>query len=118
MEWRIGSYETARPIVDRSRRRFHAIERPLLRPVAFEHPDDVGARGVDTEYLLGPSLLVAPVLEPGGRVDLYVPPGEWRDHFTGEGLCGPRWVERRVPLDRIPLLVRAGDDPFSPTEDT
>src|SRR5207302_11157936 len=68
---------------------------PLLRPVAFEYPDDIGARGVDTEFLLGPSLLVAPVLEPGGRVDVYVPPGEWTDHFTAERLCGPRWVERR-----------------------
>jgi alpha-D-xyloside xylohydrolase len=91
---------------------------PLLRPVAFEYPDDVGARGVDTEFLLGPSLLVAPVLEPGGRVDVYVPPGEWTDHFSGERLRGPRWLERReVPLDRLPLLVRAGDDPFA-TADT
>ncbi len=87
---------------------------PVLRPVALEFPGDRGAHGVDTEYLLGPSLLVAPVLQPGGRVDVYVPPGGWTDHFTGEQVEGPAWMHHDdVPLDRLPLLVRDGHDPFA-----
>ena len=87
---------------------------PLMRPVAMEFPDDPGARHVETEYLLGPDLLVAPVLEPGGRADVYVPPGAWTDHFTGERYEGPRWVRHdAIPLDRLPLLVRDGATPFA-----
>jgi alpha-D-xyloside xylohydrolase len=88
---------------------------PLLRPLSLEFPDDPGARDVDTEYLLGPNLLVAPVLEPGGRAEVYVPPGAWVDHFTGERFEGPRWVRHdAIPLERLPLLVREGTRPFSP----
>lgn len=84
-----------------------------MRPVALEFPDDRGAAEVDTEFLLGPALLVWPVLEPGGRVEVYVPPDRWMDHFTGGAVDGPRWVEREVPIDRLPLLVRDGFHPFS-----
>lgn len=86
---------------------------PLMRPVAMEFPDDRGARHVDTEYLLGPALLVCPVLQPGGDVEVYFPPGVWTDHFTGESFQGPAW--RRfdgVPLDRLPLFVRDGHHPL------
>jgi alpha-D-xyloside xylohydrolase len=87
---------------------------PVLRPMALEFPDDRGTRNVDTQYMLGPSLLVAPVLEAGGRAEVYVPAGTWTDHFTGERFDGPRWVRYRdIPLDRLPLLVRGGDDPFA-----
>ena len=88
---------------------------PVMRPLALEFPDDPTAWTVDTQYLLGPALLVAPVLEEGGRVDVYVPEGTWTDHFTGEQLTGPRWVHHDAyPLDRIPLLVRDGHTPFAP----
>lgn len=86
---------------------------PVMRPTALEFPEDRGSHNVDTQYLLGPGLLVAPVLEPDGRVDVYVPPGRWTDHFTGEIYDGPRWVHReKVPLDQLPLLVREGHQPF------
>jgi alpha-D-xyloside xylohydrolase len=86
---------------------------PVMRPIALEFPDDPGARNVDTEFLLGPGLLVAPVLEPGGDVELYVPEGRWTDQFTGAVYNGPCWVRlEAVPIDRIPLLVRDGYTPF------
>ncbi len=87
---------------------------PVLRPLALEFPDDPGCEAVDTGYLLGPGLLVYPVLEPGGRVQVYLPPGEWTDHFTGATHSGPGWLPvEQVPLDRLPLLVRAGYSPFT-----
>ena len=80
---------------------------PIMRPMAFEFSDDPSCRAADLQYLLGPDLLVAPIVEPGGNVTFYVPEGGWTDHFTGERLEGPRWVTwTGVPLDRIPLLVR------------
>lgn len=82
---------------------------PIMRPLALEFPDDPGCHSADLEYLLGPDLLVAPIVEPDGNVTFYVPEGVWVDHFTGERLQGPRWVRwEGVPIDRIPLLVREG----------
>ena len=91
---------------------------PVMRPLALEFPDDPGSRHVDTEYLLGPDVLVCPVLEPDGRVHVYVPPGTWQEVFTGAVETGPAWVApQRVPLDRIPVYVRAGSAPFGPGGD-
>jgi alpha-D-xyloside xylohydrolase len=87
---------------------------PILRPLALEDPDDPVGWSIDTEYLLGPDLLVVPVLEPAGRVRVYLPAGQWREFFTGELVDGPRWLpEQQVGLDRLPLYVRAGTDPFA-----
>lgn len=86
---------------------------PVLRPLGLEFPDDRGSLSVETSYLLGPGLLVCPVLEPGGRVEVYVPPGRWTDHFTGAVFEGPRWLPPEVvPIERLPLLVREGHSPF------
>ena len=84
---------------------------PLLRPLALEFGDDPVAPGIDDQYLLGADLLVVPVfddgLEPVTR-RFYVPDGQWRDWFTGERFTGPGYFTREVPLETIPLLVRAG----------
>lgn len=79
---------------------------PLVRPLAIEYPDDPTGHHIDSEYLLGPWLLVAPVFDPGGRVRVYLPPGRWCDFWSGEWLEGPRWLDLTMPLDRLPLYVR------------
>lgn len=87
---------------------------PVLRPMALEFPEQPEAWHIDTQYLLGPDLVVCPVLEAGGRVDVYIPPGTWNDYFTGKSLRGPAWIQRRqVPLEQLPLLVRDGAEPFA-----
>jgi alpha-D-xyloside xylohydrolase len=58
--------------------------------------------------MLGPDLLVAPVLEPGPRTrEVYVPRGaKWTEVWTGEVFSGGRMIRVSTPLDRIGLLVR------------
>jgi alpha-D-xyloside xylohydrolase len=79
---------------------------PLVRPLVLEFPDDPASDLIDSEYLLGPWLLVAPVFQPGGRVRVYLPPGRWFDFWSGAAIEGPRWLQETVPLDRLPLYVR------------
>jgi len=88
---------------------------PLARPLFLAFPDDEPSWQVDWEYMLGPSLLVAPVFSPDGAVTLYLPPGTWHDWWTGERLQGPAWRRLQVPLERMPLYVR-GDSllPLAP----
>ncbi|WP_125774352.1 alpha-xylosidase [Antribacter gilvus] len=87
---------------------------PVMRPMLLEFPADRTAATVDTQYLLGDSLLVAPVFRVDGRVEYYVPEGTWTRLLPdGEGLLprtvsGPRWVTEEHGFDSLPLLVRPG----------
>jgi alpha-D-xyloside xylohydrolase len=83
-----------------------ATSAPVARPLVWAYPDDPTVRHVDSEYLLGPWLLVAPVFDPKGRARVYLPRGRWYDFWSGEALDGPRWLDLTVPLDRLPLYVR------------
>jgi alpha-D-xyloside xylohydrolase len=89
-----------------------ATSAPLVRPLVWTYPDDPTAYHVDSEYLLGPWLLVAPVFDPNGRARVYVPRGRWFDFWSGEAIDGARWLDLTVSLDRLPLYVR--DDSLLP----
>jgi alpha-glucosidase len=82
---------------------------PVQRPLVFDHQDDPTVRDIDDEYLLGPDLLVAPVLESGMTFrQVYLPEGDWHDWHTGEVVHGRRFVVAPTPMNRIPLYARGG----------
>jgi len=84
---------------------------PVLRPLAMHFPDDPIAAGIDGQFLLGEDLLVAPVFDDGpgpSRHRIYVPDGVWTDLLTAERFQGPAFHVRSIPLERMPVLVRAG----------
>ncbi|MGV8977708.1 MAG: alpha-xylosidase [Cellulomonas sp.] len=86
----------------------HTAGTPVMRPMILEFPDDRATAGIDTQYMLGDALLVAPVFNAVGDVSFYVPDGTWTHLLTGERLTGPRWVTERHGFDSLPLLVRPG----------
>jgi alpha-glucosidase len=89
---------------------------PLARPLFWDEPFNPTLLEVEDTFLLGNSLLVAPVLEEGERErSVALPDGEWYDFWTGDRLVGPGQVQMDAPLERIPLLVRAGS--ALPTEE-
>ncbi len=79
-----------------------------MRPMQFEFPDDPAVAYLDRQYLLGSDLLVAPVFDPAGRVQFYVPEGLWTNYFTGETVLGGRWRTETHGFDSLPLYVREG----------
>ncbi|WP_309070209.1 alpha-xylosidase [Arthrobacter sp.] len=81
---------------------------PLMRPMFLEFPDDPGCAHLDRQYMLGSSLLVAPVLEAGGKHSFYVPEGEWTHLESGETFEGPRWHSRPFSVMEAPVFVRPG----------
>jgi alpha-D-xyloside xylohydrolase len=81
---------------------------PLMRALLVDNPADPAAWGAELEYLLGPDLLVAPMHDPSGERDVYLPVGRWVDHWTGETHEGGRHLRVSAPLSRIPLFVRHG----------
>lgn len=90
---------------------------PILRPMVLEFPGDPETHAIDTQYMLGPSLLVAPVLEEGAtKKRVYFPAGLWTNWWSGTEHGGPGWVEVSAPLERLPLFVREGTLlPLAPT---
>ena len=60
--------------------------------------------------MLGPDILVCPVVELGKRTrPVYLPKGtDWTNAWTGEALRGGQTLEATAPIDRIPVFVRAG----------
>jgi alpha-glucosidase/alpha-D-xyloside xylohydrolase len=94
----------------------HATGLPLIRPVWFVDATDREALSRDDEFLLGDSLLVAPVLQQGARQRaLYLPAGKWWDYWSGEAMEGGRQVSRPIDLRTLPLYLKAGAIvPFGP----
>jgi alpha-D-xyloside xylohydrolase len=84
---------------------------PPMRPLFVDFPDDARSWAVEDEFLLGPDILVAPVLDAGARRrDGYLPPGSSSDGWTGATVEGAREISVEAPLERIPVFSRAGAD--------
>jgi alpha-D-xyloside xylohydrolase len=79
---------------------------PMMRAMMLEFPDDPACDYLDRQYMLGESLLVAPVFSEEGSVSYYVPAGRWTSFLTGKVLMGPRWVKEKHGVVSLPLLVR------------
>jgi alpha-D-xyloside xylohydrolase len=96
---------------------------PLMRPMALEYPEDPACAGLDRQYLLGDSLLVAPIFSEDGTVSYYVPEGRWTNILNGEVLEGGKWRRERHGYQSLPLLARPhsiiplGDNPRQPDYD-
>jgi alpha-D-xyloside xylohydrolase len=81
---------------------------PMLRSLFLEFPKDPGSWKVDDEYMLGSSLLVAPLMHEGAeKRDVYLPAGTWIDYQTGKSYQGG-WQEIGIADLPVVMLVRDG----------
>ena len=82
---------------------------PVMRPLVLHYPQDEQTFNLNSEFLVGDSLLVAPVLEQGATKKMvYLPQGDWYDYWTGEKISGGVWFIREAPIDTCPMYIRAG----------
>jgi hypothetical protein len=82
---------------------------PIMRAMCMDFGDDPVAVEQTHQFMFGPALLVAPVVEEKARSrKVYLPKGTWYDFWTDERIEGGQWIEAPAPLSRIPLYVRAG----------
>jgi alpha-glucosidase (family GH31 glycosyl hydrolase) len=88
--------------------RAHRESLPILEPLYLEYPDLEEAYRHPHEYFFGTEMLVAPVLEPGGRHNVWLPPGDWVGFFDGRHYQGDRNFTARYPVEETPVFVRAG----------
>ena len=106
-------HRRAVPLMRRLWREARRTGIPITRPLWLAYPGDRRARAQDQQWMLGPDVLVAPVVEEGARSRrVYLPRGCWHLRGRGERACGPRTVRVAAPLGQLPYFVRAGTQPF------
>ena len=85
----------------------HLTGIPMMRAMAVDFTHDRSALDADTQYMLGDSLLAAPVFSEDGECSFYLPAGgTWTDIQTGETLSGGSWYTRRYDYFGMPLYAR------------
>lgn len=93
----------------------------LMRALVMDFPKDEKVLDLNDQYMFGHSFLVAPVLksmytedkkenfQQDGYRQVYLPKGtEWFDYWTGERFSGGQTIDKKAPIDILPLYVKAG----------
>ena len=81
---------------------------PIMRALVLDYQDDEQARTARNEYMFGPDLLVAPIVDEGTQQTLYLPAGEWVDYWSGATLAGGKTITADAAIDSLPLYVKRG----------
>ncbi len=83
---------------------------PMMRPLFFDFPDDELCYTTEDQYMFGPDLLIAPVLEYQVNTrKVYFPAGaSWKDALTGKVYKGGHTINYAVSLENIPVFCRDG----------
>lgn len=79
---------------------------PVQRPLFLHYEDDCRAYDIQTEYLLGEDMLVAPVYLPDVEEwEVYLPNDNWVHLWTGEQYQGGA-TKVKAPMGYIPVFYR------------
>ncbi|GAB2717668.1 TIM-barrel domain-containing protein [Paenibacillus thermoaerophilus] len=83
---------------------------PVMRPLVYEFQSDDRVKDESFDFMLGPYILVANVLEKGAKTrEVYLPKGaEWLDWNTKERYAGGQTIRLDVSLESIPMFIRSG----------
>ena len=82
----------------------------MMRSMVLEFTDDRNTAYLDKQYMMGDSLLVAPIFNDKSIAQFYLPEGNWTNYYSGKTYEGGQTVTAKAPIDVIPLFVRVGAD--------
>jgi len=103
--------ERLRPYIMEQMKFAHERGIPPMRPLLVDFYNDPRCLSIEDEFMFGPEILVAPVLNHGARErNVYLPVGaDWFESKTGRMLEGGQWIEVSAPLDTIPVYLKGSD---------
>lgn len=94
----------------------HETGVPMMRAMVLEFPDDPTCEDIDTQYILGDDLLVAPVFREDGVARFYVPDDgtgqAWANIITDTAYEPGKWYTEQYDYHTLPVLARPGTDPL------
>ena len=94
----------------------HETGIPMMRAMVLEFPDDPTCEDIDTQYMLGDDLLVAPIFREDGVARFYVPDDgsgqPWTNIITKTAYEPGKWYTEQYDYHTLPVLARPGTDPL------
>jgi alpha-glucosidase len=110
----IALHLAARPLILKLWHEADATGMPITRPLWLAYPNDPRATAQDQEWLLGPDVLVAPVVTDSATSrPVYFPPGCWVRPDTGVRYIGPSTVTIPAAIAELPYFFHCGTRPFA-----
>ncbi|MBD0381494.1 glycoside hydrolase family 31 protein [Paenibacillus sedimenti] len=88
--------------------RYYLEGRPPFRALVMDYPDDSNTYAIDDAYMMGESILVAPIISGMTERSVYLPKGTWRCFWTGVSYEGGQAYTFSPGLERIPVFVKEG----------
>ena len=79
---------------------------PMMRSMVLEFTDDRNCAYLDKQYMMGDSLLVAPIFNDESIAEFYLPAGTWTNFFSGKKYNGGCWYSEKCGYLEIPLFVK------------
>ena len=100
--------ENLRPYIRECMKEASENGSPIMRPMFYDFYEDKTTWETEDQYMFGPDILVAPVMEEGVVTrTVYLPEGEiWTECFTGKKYAGGQTVTAEAPLEIIPIFFR------------
>lgn len=82
----------------------------IMRPLVMDYASDLNVRDNSTQYMFGPSMMIAPVYTyKATSRKVYFPKGtDWYDLYTGKCYKGGQEQEIESPFERMPIFAPAG----------
>jgi|GEM_PF-2281726 alpha-glucosidase len=81
---------------------------PVMRPIFYHAPTGEALRPeyYETEFLLGPHLLVAPLMDKAPTRSCYIPPGDWYSWWCREERQGGKIYRTTTKDTQLPLFIQ------------
>lgn len=87
---------------------YHQHGVPPFRALVTDYPDDANTYKIIDEYMIGNSILAAPLLAGVESRKIYLPEGNWYDYNTNKKYAGRQTYTINYNLDQIPVFVKEG----------
>lgn len=83
---------------------------PVQRSLSIDYTNDykIYDGQYQNQYVLGPSILVAPVESTKELTKVYLPAGDWYYLYTGKLYTGNQEIMIECPIHRLPVFIKAG----------
>ncbi len=87
---------------------------PVMRTMFYEFPDDASTWELSSQYMYGPDILAAPIVEAKANTrSVYLPKGAtWIDARTGETFAGGQTITTQAEIASLPIFLREGKQTY------
>lgn len=84
----------------------HETGIPVMRSMVLEYEYDDACIYLDKQYMLGESILIAPIFNDEGEAKYYLPEGKWTNFITGKKYEGGRWIKEKHNYLSVPMMIK------------